>query len=98
VTSFPPSSAPPSTIARDLVIAHAETPAMSHCSYSRSGRPDPRLAIGLRAGSSAVAVIVFVGPFVFVLGPLSTLAFATGYVLVGVALWTGSTTSWSRHV
>jgi hypothetical protein len=57
----------------------------------------PRSA-ALTLAISAVAVIVFAGPFVFLLGPLSTLAFATGHGLVGVALWTGSTTSWSRHV
>ena len=57
----------------------------------------PRSA-ALTLAISAVAFIVFAGPFVFVLGPLSTLAFATGYVLVGVALWTGATTSWTRHV
>ena len=56
----------------------------------------PRSA-ALTLAISAVAFIVFGGPFVFVLGPLSTLAFATGYVLVGVALWTGATTSWTRH-
>jgi hypothetical protein len=56
----------------------------------------PRSA-ALTLAISAVAFIVFAGPFVFVLGPLSTLAFATGYVLVGVALWTGATTSWTRH-
>ena len=56
----------------------------------------PRSA-ALTLAISAVAFIVFAGPFVFLLGPLSTLAFATGYVLVGVALWTGATTSWTRH-
>jgi hypothetical protein len=57
----------------------------------------PRSA-ALTLATSAVAFAVFAGAFVFLLGPLSTVAFATGYVLVGVALWTGSTTSWSRHV
>jgi hypothetical protein len=57
----------------------------------------PRSA-ALTLAISAVAFIVFGGPFVFVPGPLSTLALATGHVLVGVALWTGATTSWSRHV
>lgn len=41
--------------------------------------------------ASAVAFTLFAGPFVPVLGPLSTLAFAAGYVWVGEALWTGAT-------
>ena len=56
----------------------------------------PRSA-ALTLAISTAAFIVFGGPFVFVLGPLSTLAFATGYVLVGVALLTGATTSWTGH-
>lgn len=41
--------------------------------------------------ASTLAFIVFAGPFVPVLGPASTLAFAAGYVWVGAALWTGAT-------
>jgi hypothetical protein len=41
--------------------------------------------------ASALAFTLFAGPFVPVLGPLSTLAFAAGYVWVGAALWTGAT-------
>ena len=43
--------------------------------------------------ASTLAFTVFAGPFVPVLGPLSTLAFAGAYVWVGVALWTGATAS-----
>jgi hypothetical protein len=41
--------------------------------------------------ASALAFTLFAGPFVPVLGPLSTLAFAAGYVWVSAALWTGAT-------
>ena len=60
-------------------------------------RTVPRSA-ALTLAISAVAFIVFAGAFVFVLAPLSTLALAAGYVLVGVALWTGATASWTRRV
>jgi hypothetical protein len=60
-------------------------------------RTVPRSA-ALTLAISAVVFIVFAGAFVFVLGPLSTLALAAGYVLVGVALWTGATASWTRRV
>lgn len=40
---------------------------------------------------SAAAVIVLAGPFLPVLGPLSTLSLAAGYAWVGAALWTGAT-------
>ena len=40
---------------------------------------------------SAAAFALLEGPFVPVLGPLSTLALAVGHVWVGVALWTGRT-------
>jgi hypothetical protein len=41
--------------------------------------------------ASALAFTLFAGPFVPVLGPLSTLAFAAGYVWVSAVLWTGAT-------
>lgn len=41
---------------------------------------------------SSLAFTVFAGPFVPVLGPASTLAFAGAYVWVGAALWTRVTT------
>lgn len=47
--------------------------------------------VALTLAISAVAFVVFAGPFVFILGPLSTVAFAAAYVLVGAALWTGAT-------
>jgi len=50
----------------------------------------PRAAAATLA-ISAVAFTVFAGPFVPVLGPLSILAFAAGYVWVGAAMWTGAT-------
>ena len=50
----------------------------------------PRAA-GLTLAFSAAAFAVFLGPFVPVLGPLSTLAWAVGHVWVGAALWTGTT-------
>src|SRR5687768_17648170 len=50
----------------------------------------PRAAASTLA-ASAVAWVLFAGPFVPVLGPLSTLAFAAGYLGVGAALWTGAT-------
>ena len=59
-------------------------------------RTVPRSA-ALTLAIAAVAFIVFAGAFVFVLAPLSTLALAAGYVLVGVALWTGATASWTRR-
>jgi hypothetical protein len=40
--------------------------------------------------ASALAFTLFAGPFVPVLGRLSTFAFAAGYVWVGAALWTGA--------
>jgi hypothetical protein len=49
----------------------------------------PRAAAGTLAGS-AVAFALLEGPFVPVVGPMSTLAFASGYAWVGVALWTGA--------
>jgi hypothetical protein len=45
---------------------------------------------------SAVAFAALEGPFVPVLGPLSTVAVAGGYAWVGVALWTGATGRPSR--
>jgi hypothetical protein len=39
---------------------------------------------------SSLAFAVLAGPFVPVLGPLSTLAFASGYAWVGAALWAGA--------
>ena len=50
----------------------------------------PRPAAATLIGST-LAFIVFAGPFVPVLGPVSTLAFAAAYVSVGAALWTGAT-------
>jgi hypothetical protein len=50
----------------------------------------PREAAATLA-ASALAFTLFAGPFVPVLGPLSTLAFAAGYVWVSAALWTGAT-------
>jgi hypothetical protein len=38
-----------------------------------------------------VAFVVFAGPLVPVLGPLATVTLAAGYLLVGAALWTGTT-------
>jgi len=49
----------------------------------------PRPAAATLIGST-LAFIVLAGPFVPVLGPASTLAFATGYVWVGASLWTGA--------
>jgi hypothetical protein len=40
---------------------------------------------------TAAAFALLEGPFVPVLGPLSTLAFAAGHVWVGAALWAGRT-------
>jgi hypothetical protein len=51
-------------------------------------RAVPRAAALTLAVSSA-AFAVLEGPFVPVLGPLATLAFAVGYAWVGAALWTG---------
>lgn len=48
-------------------------------------------AVGATLAASAVAFTVFAGPFVPVLGQLSTLAFAASYVWVGAALWNGAT-------
>jgi hypothetical protein len=45
----------------------------------------------LTLAASAVAWVLFAGPFVPVLGPLSTLALAAGYLGVGAALFTGAT-------
>ena len=49
----------------------------------------PRAA-ALTLTLSALAFAVLAGPFVPVLGPLSTLAFAGGYAWVGAALWAGA--------
>lgn len=48
-------------------------------------------AEGMTLAASAVVFTAFAGPFVPVLGPLSTLALAAGYVWVGAALWNGAT-------
>lgn len=50
----------------------------------------PRVA-GLTLVASAVAFAAFEGPFVPVLGVLSTLALAASHAWVGLALWTGAT-------
>jgi hypothetical protein len=49
----------------------------------------PRLA-GLALAVTAMAWLVFAGPFVAVLGPLSTVAFAASHVLIGASLWSGA--------
>ena len=54
---------------------------------SRSGVV-PRAAAWSLAGTAA-AFALLEGPFVPVLGPLATLAFAGGHVWVGAALWVG---------
>ena len=56
---------------------------------SRSG-VIPRAA-ALTLAVSAAAFALLEGPFVPVVGPLSTVAFAAGYVWVGAALWAGAT-------
>lgn len=50
----------------------------------------PRVA-GLTLAASAVAFAAFEGPFVPVLGVLSTVALAASHAWVGLALWTGAT-------
>lgn len=50
----------------------------------------PRAA-ALTLAVSAAAFAVLEGPFVPVLGPLSTLALTVGHVWVGAALWVGAT-------
>jgi hypothetical protein len=50
----------------------------------------PRTA-ALTLAASAAAFALFAGPFVPVLSVLATVAFALGYVWVGLALWTGAT-------
>ena len=56
---------------------------------SRSGVVPRAAALTLAVSAAAFAVLE--GPFVPVLGPLSTLALAVGHVWVGAALWTGAT-------
>ena len=56
---------------------------------ARSGVVPRAAALTLAVSGAAFAVLE--GPFVPVLGPLSTLALTVGYVWVGAALWTGAT-------
>lgn len=58
---------------------------------ARSGVVPP--AAGWTLAVSAAAFALLEGPFVPVLGPVSTLAFAVGHVWVGTALWTGAAAS-----
>ena len=55
---------------------------------ARSGAVPRAAALTLAVSAAAFALLE--GPFVPVLGPLSTVALAVGHVWVGAALWTGT--------